>query len=177
MALPAATAPTGSLATASFCTDVDGCDGDPCFPGATCIDNAPPEVGFTCGTCPTGFEGDGLSCTDIDECASSPCFGDIVCTDAVAPQTGFTCGDCPPGTTGDGEACDLLCNPVSNLNCGGQLSGNNGGAGSADVIDNWECSGFSFTGPGNHLQLHPRGFGHRHDSAHRPHGGPRPYGH
>ncbi len=139
--------PAGFFGNGIVCTDIDGCDGEPCFPGVTCVDNAPPDEGFVCGTCPTGFEGDGFTCTDIDACASSPCFGDVVCTDAVAPLTGFTCGDCPPGTTGDGEACDLLCTPVSNLACGGQLSASNDGVGSADNVDNWECSTLSHTGP------------------------------
>ncbi|MCP4445180.1 MAG: hypothetical protein GY811_07550 [Myxococcales bacterium] len=139
--------PTGFFGNGIICTDIDGCDGDPCFPGATCVDNVPPAEGFTCGTCPTGFEGDGLSCTDIDECTGDPCFGDIECTDAVAPLTGFSCGACPPGTTGDGAQCDLLCDPVSSLACGGQLSASNGGAGSADLVDNWACSSFPHTGP------------------------------
>ena len=139
--------PEGFFGNGVVCTDVDGCDGEPCFPGVTCVDNTAPEEGFVCGTCPTGFEGDGFSCTDIDECAGSPCFGDVECTDAVAPQTGFTCGDCPPGTTGDGTACDLLCEPVSSLACGGQLSASNDGVGSTDNVDNWECSTFSHTGP------------------------------
>tara|TARA_R110002096_G_scaffold77896_3_gene183202 strand:+ start:31312 stop:32916 length:1605 start_codon:yes stop_codon:yes gene_type:complete len=139
--------PDGFFGNGVVCTDVDACDGEPCFPGVTCVDNTAPEEGFVCGTCPTGFEGDGFSCTDIDECAGSPCFGDIECTDAVAPQTGFTCGDCPPGTTGDGEDCDLLCEAVSSLACGGQLSTSNDGVGSSDLVDAWECSTFTHTGP------------------------------
>lgn len=139
--------PIGFFGNGEVCTDVDDCEGEPCFPGAECTDALAPEVGFTCGECPTGFEGDGFSCNDIDGCSTTPCFDGVECTDAIAPQLGFSCGDCPTGTVGDGEDCDLLCEPLGALTCGSTINGDSAGVGSADNVDNWECSGISHTGP------------------------------
>jgi hypothetical protein len=78
--------------------DVDGCAGDPCFPGVTCTDVAAPGTGFTCGSCPAGYAGDGITCTDYDACQSNSCVhGD--CVDDAPPSTSYTCS-CDTGWTG-----------------------------------------------------------------------------
>ncbi len=139
--------PDGFFGNGVVCTDVDGCDGNPCFPGAQCVDNPPPATGFTCGTCPTGYEGDGFTCTDIDGCAGDPCFEGLSCSDNPAPQVGFQCQDCPPGHIGDGVSCTLLCDAAATISCGGLISASNSASGSADLVDNWQCSSFALTGP------------------------------
>jgi hypothetical protein len=45
------------------CKDIDGCAGDPCFPGVECSDVRAPGVGHTCAACPEGYHGDGTTCT------------------------------------------------------------------------------------------------------------------
>ncbi|XP_078604637.1 uncharacterized protein LOC144878181 [Branchiostoma floridae x Branchiostoma japonicum] len=54
------------------CTDIDGCDPNPCDANAACADVPAPGTGQEC-TCNTGYEGDGYTCTDIDGCDPNPC--------------------------------------------------------------------------------------------------------
>ncbi|KAK3285893.1 hypothetical protein CYMTET_6518 [Cymbomonas tetramitiformis] len=112
----------------SLCSDQDGCQVDPCFPGVLCVDLPAPQVGRTCAECPTGYAGDGDRCEDINECAddADPPFGgcyrdaDVVtsCTNvqrtSEVPE-GRVCGACPEGYKGAGEtACVLVTTCASN---------------------------------------------------------------
>lgn len=100
----------GLEASDTGCVDIDGCAGDPCYPGVTCFDVAAPNSGFTCGSCPAGREGDGKTCNDINGCAGDPCYPGVTCSDVAAPGTGFTCGKCPSGYSGNGIFCTFGCN-------------------------------------------------------------------
>ncbi|CAH1256412.1 VCAN [Branchiostoma lanceolatum] len=84
------------------CTDIDGCDPDPCDANAQCTDNTAPDTGATC-TCSTGYEGDGMTCTAVDYCSSGPCLNGGTCED---DGNGYTC-TCAPNY--DGVHCEIGC--------------------------------------------------------------------
>jgi len=47
--------------------DINSCVEGSCYPGVTCIDKPPPEIGFSCGPCPAGYQGDGIACTSLNK--------------------------------------------------------------------------------------------------------------
>jgi hypothetical protein len=79
--------------------DIDGCAGNPCFPGVACYDEPAPSTGFTCGPCPAGYEGDGEICTDFDGCVGNACANGSTCVDDEPPSTGYSC-ECVGGWEG-----------------------------------------------------------------------------
>ncbi|VDK54591.1 unnamed protein product [Anisakis simplex] len=99
------------------CEDIDECESNPCYPGATCV-NLPGS--FKCSGCPAGMTGNGVNCFDIDECADTElvtCSKDppVQCINTIGS---FTCAACPPdgryhkgafqGYKGDGRICTKL---------------------------------------------------------------------
>jgi hypothetical protein len=99
--------------------DTNECNGNPCYPGATCNDptpNSTPSGDYVC-TCPGGTTGNGRGpsgCADINECSgANPC-GVGTCVNATPPPNRYTCtcpagyaSITPAGATGPTCVCDL----------------------------------------------------------------------
>ncbi|CAH1237975.1 FBN3 [Branchiostoma lanceolatum] len=70
-ALAVCICPTGFIGTTCQ-TDVDACEGNPCFQGVECTDQpaplAPGQPGYICGACPFDMVGNGETCADLNEC-------------------------------------------------------------------------------------------------------------
>ena len=117
---------------------------------------------------------DGDACTQVDACLGGVCMGSSLlacddenpCTDdscdaaagCLFVPNADACDDGDPCTEGDlcldgvcqpGEVdlCPELCNPDWTLSCGGSDAWNNGWSGSTDIITEYECSPYEYTGP------------------------------
>ena len=77
--------------TATTCTDIDDCAGNPCQNGGVCAD----AVNDHSCSCPQGFEGKNCE-TNTDDCTPTSCANGATCIDGIA---GFTC-QCAPGYSG-----------------------------------------------------------------------------
>jgi len=104
-----------------YCADDrDGCvDGNGCYTGVSCTDNAAPLTGATCGSCPAGTTGDGSTCVSIDYCATNPCqqncelfFGGYNCT----CNEGYTIN------AGDMHVCDDIDECATTSPCSSKLN-------------------------------------------------------
>ncbi|XP_019630400.1 PREDICTED: mucin-like protein [Branchiostoma belcheri] len=126
--------PTGFSGTTCQ-TDIDACEGNPCFQGVKCIDQpaplSPGQPGYTCGTCPFDMVGDGDTCADLNECLlddsdprvhqcvnanceNTPGSYSCVCHDGFAKEAdGHTCFDideCRDLNTNDCDPIHGICN-------------------------------------------------------------------
>ncbi|XP_078573326.1 uncharacterized protein LOC144860112 [Branchiostoma floridae x Branchiostoma japonicum] len=108
-ALAVCVCPTG-FSGATCQTDVDACEGNPCFQGVECTDQpaplAPGQPGYTCGACPFEMVGNGESCADLNECmldASDPRAHRCVNADCVNTPGSYSCV-CHAGFAKEGDS-------------------------------------------------------------------------
>uniref|UniRef100_A0A0K0E2R5 Cubilin n=1 Tax=Strongyloides stercoralis TaxID=6248 RepID=A0A0K0E2R5_STRER len=90
-----------------YCEDIDECQGNPCYPGATCINLL---GSFKCTGCPKGTQGNGLICLDIDECLDerlNDCSKNPL-VKCINTYGSYKCDECPPSYEGDGFTCKKI---------------------------------------------------------------------
>uniref|UniRef100_A0A0K0FAF1 Probable cubilin (inferred by orthology to a C. elegans protein) n=1 Tax=Strongyloides venezuelensis TaxID=75913 RepID=A0A0K0FAF1_STRVS len=90
-----------------YCEDIDECQNNPCYPGATCV-NLPGS--FKCTNCPKGTQGNGMVCLDVDECLDerlNDCSKNpqVKCINTYGS---YKCDECPAGYSGDGFTCKKI---------------------------------------------------------------------
>jgi hypothetical protein len=99
------TAYCDSFAVLSFtgvCTEINGCDANPCPQYSDCINNG---MGNYACDCWDGYFMDGDYCVEIDMCADDPCDVNAMCYN-VDGSSDFTC-ECNEGYEGDGFFCEM----------------------------------------------------------------------